>query len=148
MTRNGVRFLPLFLLLTSCQHLGSEQHQWSLVLSALLLCHYLGDFCLTTKSMIRAKSSGKEYLPILLHAGVHAVLMTMVLALFSVSLQGCVAAFLIELGSHFVIDTIKSKLSVMYEALRDNRRKPYWMVYGFDQLLHILVTIVLARLYF
>ena len=74
----------------------TEQHQLCLVLSALLLCHYLGDFCLTTKSMIRAKSNGKEYFPILLHAGVHAMLMTLALALFGVSFQGCAVAFLIE----------------------------------------------------
>lgn len=124
----------------------SEQYQWSLVLSALLLCHYLADFCLTTKSMIRAKSNGKEYYPILLHAGVHAVLMTLVLEVFGVSLHGCVAAFLIELVSHFLIDTLKSKLSIKYEVLRDNTQKPYWMVYGFDQLLHILVVVAIIGL--
>lgn len=144
MTNNGIRVLPFFFLLTSCQHSGSEQNQWSLVLSALLLCHYLGDFCLTTKSMIRAKSSGKEYFPILLHAGVHAILMALALALFGVSLQGCMVAFLIELGSHFLIDTGKSKLSATYEVLRDNTHKPYWTVYGFDQLLHILVVVVIT----
>ena len=116
-------------------------------MSALLLCHYLADFCLTSKSMIRAKSSGKEYFPILLHAGVHAVMMSLTLGVFGVPLYGCVAAFLIELVSHFLIDTLKGKLSFMYEVLRDNTRKPYWMVYGFDQLLHILVVVVLATLY-
>ena len=123
------------------------QNQWCLLLSALLLCHYLGDFCLTNKSMIRAKGNGKEYFPILLHAGVHAILMTMVLGIYGVSLYGCVAAFLIELVSHFLIDTCKSKLSVKFEVLKDNKRKPYWMLYGFDQLLHILVVIVLTAVY-
>ena len=124
----------------------TEQHQLCLALSALLLCHYLGDFCLTTKSMIRAKSNGKEYFPILLHAGVHAMLMALALALFGVSFQGCAVAFLIELVSHFIIDTAKSKLSIMYEVLRDNTHKPYWMVYGFDQLLHILVVVAIIGL--
>ena len=124
----------------------TEQHQLCLVLSTLLLCHYLGDFCLTTKSMIRAKSNGKEYFPILLHAGVHAMLMVLALALFGISFQGCAEAFLIELVSHFIIDTAKSKLSIMYEVLRDNTHKPYWMVYGFDQLLHILVVVAIIAL--
>ena len=135
------------LLLCSCQRLESEDSQWFLALSALLVCHYLGDYCLTTKAMVKAKAECKNFFQIFLHAGVHAVLLSLVLWFFEVPLRGCFVAFLIELVSHFLIDTFKSAFSVMVEALRDNTRKPYWLLYGFDQLLHILVIVTLTFLY-
>lgn len=46
----------------------------SVLLILLLFCHYLADFCLTTPAMIRAKTDGRTYGPILLHAGIHAAL--------------------------------------------------------------------------
>lgn len=137
--------LPL--LLCSCQRLGNEEYRWSLALSLLLVCHYLGDYCLTTKSMVRAKSECKDFFQIFLHAGVHAILMALVLVLFDVPLRGCFVAFLIELVSHFLIDTFKSAFSVMFKVLKDNTRKPFWLLYGFDQLLHLLVIVALTLLY-
>ena len=48
---------------------------------------------------------------------------------------------LVELISHFLIDTVKGRLTVCYPVLADQQKKPYWMLYGFDQLLHLLVIV-------
>ena len=81
----------------------------TLLLVALLVCHYIADFCLTSPSMIRAKADGRNVRPILSHASVHALLMGLCLLLWGV--------------------------------LANQQRKPYWMLYGFDQLLHLLVIV-------
>lgn len=110
---------------------------------ALLVCHYLADFCLTLPVMIRAKADGKTLWPIALHSLVHAVLMGVCLAVFGVRWGLLLQLLLLEFASHFIIDTAKARLSAHFPVLTDAQRKPYWMVYGFDQLLHQLVVIVI-----
>lgn len=119
----------------------ANENQWCILLIGLLFCHYLADFCLTTKWMIRAKADASHYMPILAHAAVHAVLMVIVLFTFGVPAGGCLMGFIIQLFSHYIIDASKALLTRHVEVLRDNTRKPYWMVYGFDQMLHILVIV-------
>ena len=50
---------------------------------------------------------------------------------------------LLEFVSHFLIDTAKGRLTARYPVLADMQRKPYWMLYGFDQLLHLLVIVLI-----
>ena len=96
-----------------------------LLLLVLLVCHYLADFCLTTRSMIRAKADGRTPEPIILHAGVHALMVAIVLDIWCKSWKVLL-----------VIDLAKARLSVRFPLLADPQQKPYWMLYGFDQLLH------------
>ena len=112
-----------------------------LLLIALLVCHYLADFCLTLPSMIRAKADGRRVGPILGHAAVHAVLMGLCLLVYGVSWRMLLILMGVELVSHFLIDTGKGRLSVRYPLLTDQGKKPYWMIYGLDQLLHQLVVV-------
>ena len=111
------------------------------LLIALLLCHYLADYCFTTPSMIKAKTDCKKAGPILLHAGIHALLMGLCLLLFEVSWKLLLLFILAELFSHFLIDTAKVRLTARIPKLMDMKQKPYWMLYGFDQLLHLLVIV-------
>lgn len=111
----------------------------TLLLLALLICHYLADFCLTTPKMIRAKADGRNIGPILLHAGIHTVLMGLCLLIFGASWKLLLLLMLAELVSHFLIDTGKGRLTARFPKLADMQQKPYWMLYGFDQLLHLLV---------
>ena len=113
------------------------------LLIALLFCHYLADFCLTMPVMIRAKADGKPLWPIALHALVHAVLIGVCLLVFGVRWGLLAQLMLLEFASHFIIDTLKARLTAHFPILADARRKPYWMLYGFDQLLHQLVVIVI-----
>jgi len=111
------------------------------LLLILLACHYLADFCLTTPSMIKAKADGRNVWPILLHAGIHAVLMGLCLLIWGVAWEMLLLLMLAELVSHFLIDTAKGRLTARFPKLADMQQKPYWMLYGLDQLLHLLVIV-------
>lgn len=113
----------------------------ALLLIVLLICHFLADFCLTTPKMIRAKADGRNIWPILLHAGVHALLVGVCLLAFGVSWRLMLLLMLAELVTHFLIDTGKGRITARFPKLADMQQKPYWMLYGFDQLLHQLVII-------
>ena len=115
----------------------------TLLLTVLLVCHYLADFCLTSKAMIKAKVDGKNPLPILLHASIHALLMGFCLLVWSVLLKWILALIVLELVSHFLIDLAKARLSAQIPRLADHQQKNYWVIYGLDQLLHQLVIVVI-----
>ncbi len=114
-----------------------------LLLIALLVCHYLADFCLTMPVMIRAKADGRKLWPILLHAAIHAVLMGLCLMVYGLGWQLLLVLMMTELVSHFVIDVSKTQISIRFPYCSDNRHKPYWMLYGLDQLLHQIIVIVI-----
>ena len=112
-----------------------------LLLISLLVCHYLSDFCLTSPAMIRAKADGRNPWPIMLHAAIHAGLMGLCLLLWATSWKTALLAMAVEWGTHFLIDWTKARLSARFPRLADLQQKPYWMLYGFDQLLHQLVIV-------
>ena len=111
------------------------------LLVSLLVCHYLADFCLTTPAMIRAKADGRDVWSIMLHAGVHALLIGACLLFWGVVWESLLLFMLVEFVSHFLIDTIKGRLTARFSALGDQQRKPYWMLFGLDQLLHLLIVV-------
>ncbi|MCR4854335.1 MAG: DUF3307 domain-containing protein [Prevotella sp.] len=111
------------------------------LLLALIVCHYLGDFCLTFPAMIRAKADGRKPLPIMAHAAIHALLMVVCFAIAGVSAKGILIAAAIEWVTHFLIDTAKGRLTARFAILSDQGQRPYWMLYGFDQLLHLFVIV-------
>lgn len=113
----------------------------TLLLITLLVCHYLADYCLTFPVMIRAKADGRNLWPILLHAAIHAFLMGVCLLFWFVSWELLLLLVGVELISHFVIDTAKGRMMAHLPIFADIRRKPYWVLYGFDQLLHLMVII-------
>ena len=119
--------------------------QFALLIS-LFICHFLADYCLTTPQMIKAKASGKKIQHILFHSCVHAVLMGLVFFAFSVSWKTVLLLFAFELCSHFVIDYMKGFAGRRFTSLADNQQKPFWILYGLDQLLHMLV--IVAMVYF
>ncbi|QFQ11665.1 DUF3307 domain-containing protein [Pseudoprevotella muciniphila] len=114
-----------------------------LLLTSLIVCHFFADFCLTTSSMIRAKADGKVLLPILEHSFVHALLMGFCLLLFETAWKILIMLMVFEMLSHFLIDTGKGLIMSHFKIFADNRRKPYWILYGFDQLLHQTIIILI-----
>ena len=113
------------------------------LLIALLVCHYLADFCLAAPVMIRAKADGKKLWSIALHSALHAGLMGLCLLVYGTGWLLLLLLMMTELCSHFVIDVAKAQISIRFPYWSDNRHKPYWMLYGFDQLLHQVVVIVI-----
>ena len=93
--------------------------------------------------MIRAKADGRNLLPIVLHSSVHAVLIGLCLVAFGVEWKLLLLLALLELVSHFIIDTSKARLSARFPYLSDIRGKPYWMLFGCDQLLHQFVIVII-----
>ncbi|MBR1725821.1 MAG: DUF3307 domain-containing protein [Muribaculaceae bacterium] len=112
----------------------------TLLLIVLLVCHYLADFCLTSSAMIRAKADGRNLLPILLHASIHGALMGICMLFWYVSWKCILAMIALEIVSHFLIDLAKARVTVHFPRLADMRSRPYWMLFGFDQLLHLVVV--------
>ncbi len=53
---------------------------------------------------------------------------------------------LLEVVSHFLIDLGKGLISGHSQVLSDPNQKPYWMLYGFDQLLHLSVLLLICFL--
>jgi len=116
---------------------------YNLLLIVLLVCHYLADFCLTSPAMIRAKADGRNPWPILLHAGIHAGLVGICLLCWHSPWKPLLLLVLLELVSHFLIDTMKGRLTARFPILADMQQKPYWMLYGLDQLLHLMVLVLI-----
>lgn len=114
-----------------------------LLLITLFICHYLADFCLTSPAMIRAKADGRNPWPILLHAGIHAGLVGLCLLFWQTPWKTLLLLVFLELVSHFLIDTAKGRLTARFPALADMQQKPYWMLYGLDQLLHLMVLVLI-----
>lgn len=113
------------------------------LLTTLLMCHYLADFCFTFPAMIKAKADGRNPWPIMLHTGIHAGLVGISLLLWGVSWNLLLMLALLEFVSHFLIDTAKGQLTAHYSILGDTQKKPHWMLYGLDQLLHLLVIVMI-----
>ena len=114
-----------------------------LLLIVLLVCHYLADFCLTTPVMIRAKADGRNLWPIALHATIHTVLIGSCLLVYGIGWLLLLVLMMTELVSHFAIDILKTQISIRFPYWSDNRHKPYWIMYGFDQLLHQIIVVVI-----
>ncbi|MCR5821127.1 MAG: DUF3307 domain-containing protein [Bacteroidaceae bacterium] len=114
-----------------------------LVLISLIICHYLADFQLTTPSMIAAKAKGSPVVPIISHAAVHALLIFLCLLIAGTAWELSSILAGIEFITHFIIDSLKGRLTALYPTLADMQKKPYWQLYGLDQFLHILVIIII-----
>ncbi|MBR5117355.1 MAG: DUF3307 domain-containing protein [Muribaculaceae bacterium] len=117
--------------------------QFVLIIS-LLICHFLADYCLTTPQMIKAKASGKKLQHIFLHSFVHSILMSLVFVAFSRPLKIVFLLFAFEFCTHFIIDYLKGLVGRLYPAFADNRQKQFWVLYGLDQLLHLLVIVAMV----
>lgn len=111
--------------------------------AVLLACRHPADFCLISPAIIRAKADERNPWPILPHAGIHAGLVGICLLCWQTSWKTLLLLVLLELVSHFLIDTAKGRLTARFPALADMQQKPYWMLYGFDQLLHLMVLVMI-----
>lgn len=115
------------------------------LLTLLFLCHFMGDFCLTSPWMLCAKSTGWPPLPILTHALIHAVLMGGALMICSVPARQTFLLAGVEMGSHFLIDTFKGLVNGRFPSLGEYKSKISWTVFGLDQFCHTLVILFIFR---
>jgi len=116
------------------------------ILIALFICHWLADYTyLSTPYMIKAKRFGKPLFPIFIHALVHAILMSIALVCFIGITEKLVYLALFQLITHFLIDTWKGKMNVWFPLLQSPANILHWTVFGFDQLLHTVVIVLMSE---
>ena len=112
-------------------------------LIGLFICHFLADYThLSTTWMLNAKRLGKPFLPILAHAMVHTLLMGILLGCLGVS--NVILLMIFQLITHFLIDVWKGRMNGWFPVLQSPVNKWHWIVFGFDQLLHALVIIIMS----
>lgn len=116
------------------------------LLFLLLICHWAADYThLSQPYMLAAKRLGKPVAPILAHAAVHGVLMMAVIGYYIDGLT-LVLLFLIQVLTHFIIDTLKGKCNVWFPALANPANPYHWYVFGADQILHVSVIIIMWQI--
>ena len=110
------------------------------ILIGLFICHFLGDYPpLSTDWMLNAKQLGKPLLPIFAHAMVHTLMMGIFLGCLGISNTLLLMGF--QLNTHFLIDVWKGRMNGWFPSLQSPNNKWFWILFGFDQLLHALVII-------
>lgn len=104
------------------------------LLTALLIKHWLADFCFQTPYMLQKAKPWPDFLvPLASHAGFHALLTFCILQPTARRLAYAFAGadFLI----HGIIDRFKAHPELLGQ-FQDPHSNVYWVVFGFDQLLH------------
>jgi hypothetical protein len=113
------------------------------ILIGLFICHWLADYThLSNTWMLNAKRLGTPLLPILTHAMVHTLLMGIFLGCMGIS--NAIFLMGIQLITHFIIDVWKGRMNGWFPALQSPAIKWHWVVFGFDQLLHTFVIIIMS----
>lgn len=111
------------------------------MISGLLVKHYLADFVLQPKWMLRAK--GRLDAPgAYAHAGLHAIGSGIVLILCGIGAATVLAIMIAELVVHFAIDYAKDRITKISDVERNPRQ--YWQLHGLDQLAHQMTYVVIA----
>jgi hypothetical protein len=113
------------------------------ILIGLFICHFVADYThLSTSWMLDAKRLGKPFLPILTHAMVHTLLMGIFLGCMGISNTFLLMG--LQLITHFIIDVWKGRMNNLFPELQYPLNKWHWIVFGFDQLLHSIIIILMA----
>src|SRR5215472_11899112 len=117
-----------------------------LVLSALALFqlkHFLCDFVLQTPRQIAAKGNYGQ-LPGLVHAGLHATTSLPALLVLTQSAAIVAMAIVGEFLVHYHVDWTKARIDRWGNF--SSQSTAYWIVFGFDQLVHQATYLTLVLL--
>lgn len=114
------------------------------ILIGLFICHWLADYTLPTFEMLRAKGSGKPLFPIFKHALTHTTLMFIFLLFANLSNEKLLVLSVFQLTTHFLIDTLKGNMNIWFPILQNPINRWHWVMFGFDQLLHALVIVLMS----
>jgi hypothetical protein len=117
------------------------------LLIGLFVCHFLGDYVLSTSWMLAAKKIGKPVLPILAHGAVHTALMAALLILLKGVTPAVLIALVIQLVSHTYTDITKGRITASKAEVFGDISKPrFWWLFGVDQLAHQIIILIMAAL--
>lgn len=111
-------------------------------MTLLLTKHFLADYVFVTRRMLEEKGYfGK--IGGFQHAGVHASLTAIVLLPFLVDYKDILTAIvLLEFFIHYYIDITKGYVGRVYQL--SMTQKSFWVLMGFDQLLHHITYVAIA----
>ncbi|MDR2970776.1 MAG: DUF3307 domain-containing protein [Bacteroidales bacterium] len=137
-----------------------------LLLFALNLAHFLGDFTPLNKWFISAKQYGKPVWLVACHGALNGALYGITVGLFILSLKYlffapfavnlCTFAvkkllehplkmilivFTIETVTHTLIDILKGRINRRFPVVQNSEKSTHWVVMGADQFLHQVVLI-------
>lgn len=117
---------------------------WLLVL--LNISHWVCDFLIRTPNMIASKKFGKPLFPIYLHSMTHACAAAIIILIPFYNRpdslpEVCVVIILV---SHFIIDVFKGRLNILFPSLANAAKSGFWTMFGFDQLLHQFIIILVS----
>lgn len=117
----------------------------TIILIGLFFCHFLADYTqLSRPFMLSAKKFGTPIFPIFLHASVHATLMSCFL-LFFTDWKTVLFLYAFQAVSHTLIDILKGRINFYFPQTREISDVKFWIVFGFDQFLHALIIILMAK---
>lgn len=133
------------------------------LLFILMFGHFIGDFVLPNKSILKAKQFGKPILGFVGHSLHHSTIVGFIVLFVWIYYQNKSISFgknlPIDLFSflflcigfqfilHFLIDYSKSYLNRNIEIFKSPESKWYWVLFGFDQFLHFCTHLVLCLLF-
>jgi hypothetical protein len=107
----------------------------------LLIKHFIGDYLLQSERQIRAKGIYGAR-PGLEHAGLHAVLTAPCLLAVGVPPIAVAVAVALEGLVHYHTDWLKARTERRRSLTTAG--KPYWVLYGADQLVHQLTYVAMV----
>jgi hypothetical protein len=115
-----------------------------------LLLHWIGDFVFQSNKMAVQKSKDLSFLS--LHVIVYILTLAIGIGLYYLvftppifTIQGIAGFLLFNLLAHFITDFFTSKLSTYYN--KEKRRHAFFVVIGFDQLIHIVTIVFTTQTY-
>lgn len=99
--------------------------------------HYIADFPLQRKYMLRKSRPGWDFLiPLVIHCGVHATITLTIVSFVNPKMWWLAV---VDFVVHFTMDRIKS--GPRYLGRFDDLSKPaFWNILGFDQMVHHLTN--------
>jgi Protein of unknown function (DUF3307) len=106
----------------------------------LFIKHFICDFPLQANPWLYSNKGTYMHIGGIAHAGIHALGTLLVLAPFVGSASVMYAA--IDMLVHYHIDWAKMNISKRYD-LQPNNSERFWILLGFDQLLHHITYFVI-----
>lgn len=111
-----------------------------LILLAIFVVHFLGDFVFQSSKMATGKSKSLKWLSI--HVGVYALVSLISFSVLTFYFGNVLIGFYwwtINVGLHFIVDFFTSKITSRFWEQKNMRF--FFVMIGFDQLLHAICLI-------
>ena len=114
------------------------------VILLFMVKHFICDFPLQASPYMYKNKGTYMHMGGLLHAWIHAVGTCTILSIIGVPTVLYSMCVLIDFIAHYHIDYFKVKVGKIY-GLKPDNSEWFWVLLGFDQLLHFLTYYIIVR---